>query len=72
MGLKCEKCDGEHEVTKYCLECKKVFCHEVKTFKIKQTAPKLFDVVSNCPNCGSDKVVPATSELTGDDSAKES
>ena len=52
MVLNCEKCDGENDVTKYCLDCKKSFCHKVKTVKLIKVAPKLFDATNNCPNCG--------------------
>ena len=58
MDLKCEKCAGEHEVIKYCVDCNKAFCYKVKTVKLVSTSPKLFDVVNICPDCGSEKIVP--------------
>ncbi len=63
MGQKCEKCQGEYDANKYCLNCKKAFCHEVNTTKLKKTAPKSFDVINVCPNCGSEEIVPIESEL---------
>ena len=57
MDLKCERCDGKYDVTKYCSNCKKAFCHEVKTIKLTNIAPKLFDVLTSCPECGSEKII---------------
>lgn len=57
MDLKCEKCDGKNDATKYCKDCKKAFCHKVKTTKLIKTSPKMYDVERICPNCGSKNVI---------------
>jgi hypothetical protein len=64
MELKCEKCDGKQKVTKYCNNCKKTFCHEVKTIKIHNIAPKLFNAITSCPECGSEEIVTLDCDLT--------
>ena len=62
MDLKCEKCDGKYDAIKYCRDCMKAFCHKVKTIKMVNTSPKMYDVKTNCPDCGSENVSPITSE----------
>lgn len=57
MDLKCEKCDGENDSTKYCTKCKKAFCQNVTTTEVILKESNEAEFVDVCPNCGAKDII---------------
>ena len=52
MDLKCDKCDGQNNSTKYCIKCKKAFCNSITTSQVIMKESNEAELVDICPNCG--------------------